>query len=75
MIACVTSPRADRDLHPARALAERNLITGVSFLGAGTIFVSKAEERVKGLTTAASILVKAAVGRIGAFAFIFWHPA
>jgi len=40
----------------------KNLITGVSFLGVGTIFVSKAEERVKGLTTATSILVTAAVG-------------
>jgi putative Mg2+ transporter-C (MgtC) family protein len=34
--------------------------TGVSFLGAGTIFVSG--DHVKGLTTAASILATAAVG-------------
>jgi putative Mg2+ transporter-C (MgtC) family protein len=38
------------------------VVTGISFLGAGTIFVSRGEERVKGLTTAASILVTAAVG-------------
>ena len=38
------------------------VVTGVSFLGAGTIFVSRGKERVKGLTTAASILVTAAVG-------------
>ncbi len=38
------------------------VVTGVSFLGAGTIFVSKGDERVQGLTTAASILVTAAVG-------------
>jgi putative Mg2+ transporter-C (MgtC) family protein len=38
------------------------VVTGISFLGAGTIFVSRGDERVKGLTTAASILVTAAVG-------------
>lgn len=38
------------------------VVTGVSFLGAGTIFVSRGKERVQGLTTAASILVTAAVG-------------
>jgi putative Mg2+ transporter-C (MgtC) family protein len=38
------------------------VVTGISFLGAGTIFVARGDERVKGLTTAASILVTAAVG-------------
>jgi putative Mg2+ transporter-C (MgtC) family protein len=38
------------------------IVTGISFLGAGTIFVSGRQERVKGLTTAASIWVTAAVG-------------
>ena len=38
------------------------VVTGISFLGAGTIFVSRGKDRVKGLTTAASILVTAAVG-------------
>ena len=38
------------------------IVTGVSFLGAGTIFVSGRQERVKGLTTAASIWVTAALG-------------
>jgi putative Mg2+ transporter-C (MgtC) family protein len=38
------------------------LVTGISFLGAGTIFVSRGKERVHGLTTAASILVTSAVG-------------
>lgn len=38
------------------------VIAGISFLGAGTIFVSRSKERVKGLTTAASILVTSAVG-------------
>jgi putative Mg2+ transporter-C (MgtC) family protein len=38
------------------------IVTGISFLGAGTIFVSGHQDRVKGLTTAASIWVTAAVG-------------
>lgn len=38
------------------------VVTGISFLGAGTVFVSGAKNRVKGLTTAASIWVTAAVG-------------
>jgi len=38
------------------------VVTGISFLGAGTIFVSHGRERVEGLTTAASIWVTAAVG-------------
>lgn len=38
------------------------IVTGISFLGAGTIFVSGRKDRVKGLTTAASIWVTAAVG-------------
>lgn len=38
------------------------IVTGISFLGAGTIFVSGRRARVKGLTTAASIWVTAALG-------------
>jgi putative Mg2+ transporter-C (MgtC) family protein len=38
------------------------IVTGISFLGAGTIFVSGGKERVRGLTTAASIWVTAALG-------------
>ncbi len=38
------------------------IVTGISFLGAGTIFVSGRQSRVKGLTTAASIWVTAAIG-------------
>jgi putative Mg2+ transporter-C (MgtC) family protein len=37
------------------------IITGVSFLGAGTIFRGKGEQ-VEGLTTAASLLLSSAVG-------------
>jgi putative Mg2+ transporter-C (MgtC) family protein len=38
------------------------IVTGISFLGAGTIFVGGRRERVRGLTTAASVWVTAAVG-------------
>jgi putative Mg2+ transporter-C (MgtC) family protein len=38
------------------------VITGVSFLGAGTIIRRQSQEDVKGLTTAASILFAATVG-------------
>lgn len=38
------------------------IVTGISFLGAGTIFVAGRQGRVKGLTTAASIWTTAAVG-------------
>ncbi|HET9223010.1 MAG TPA: MgtC/SapB family protein [Roseiflexaceae bacterium] len=38
------------------------IVTGISFLGAGTIFVSGRHGRIQGLTTAASIWVTAAIG-------------
>jgi putative Mg2+ transporter-C (MgtC) family protein len=38
------------------------IVTGISFLGAGTIFTSGRRGRVRGLTTAASIWVTAAIG-------------
>jgi putative Mg2+ transporter-C (MgtC) family protein len=38
------------------------VVTGVSFLGAGTILRDRSQRRVKGLTTAASLLFAAAVG-------------
>lgn len=44
---------------PVRVLEA--IVTGISFLGAGTIFVSRGNH-VKGLTTAASIWATAAVG-------------
>lgn len=41
------------------------VVTGISFLGAGTIFVAREKEgKVQGLTTAASILATSAVGLI-----------
>lgn len=38
------------------------IITGVSFLGAGTIIYHRSEKSIEGLTTAASILLSAGVG-------------
>lgn len=38
------------------------VVTGVSFLGAGTIFFAKEGRKVQGLTTAASLWTTAAVG-------------
>ncbi|HXG68068.1 MAG TPA: MgtC/SapB family protein [Blastocatellia bacterium] len=38
------------------------IITGISFLGAGTIFRRGKSEHVEGLTTAASILLSSAIG-------------
>lgn len=38
------------------------IITGVSFIGAGTIFRRSRSEQVQGLTTAASILLSSSVG-------------
>lgn len=42
------------------------VVAGVSFLGAGTIFVSGKEHRVRGLTTAASLLMAAGIGTAAA---------
>jgi putative Mg2+ transporter-C (MgtC) family protein len=38
------------------------IVTGISFLGAGTIFRRHQSEHIEGLTTAASILLASAVG-------------
>lgn len=40
----------------------QGVITGVGFLGAGSIIKAEAEERIKGLTTAAGIWLTAAIG-------------
>ncbi len=37
-------------------------VLGVSFLGAGTIFVHRGRDRVQGLTTAANVLLVTAIG-------------
>lgn len=38
------------------------IVAGISFIGAGTIFVSGQRHRIRGLTTAASLFAVAAVG-------------
>lgn len=47
-------------LDPSRTASY--IVAGIGFLGAGTIFMSRQNEKVKGLTTAATIWVIAAVG-------------
>lgn len=46
-------------LDPIRIL--QAIVGGISFIGAGTIFVSGREERVKGITTAAGLLAVTAI--------------
>jgi putative Mg2+ transporter-C (MgtC) family protein len=45
---------------PAHLIAA--LATGISFIGAGTIFRDPSNEKARGLTTAASLLATAAIG-------------
>jgi putative Mg2+ transporter-C (MgtC) family protein len=40
----------------------QGIVTGVGFLGAGTIIHGRTEESVRGLTTAASVWLSAAIG-------------
>jgi len=51
---------ASNAVDPSRVI--QAVVTGISFLGAGTIIFHKREGSVEGLTTAASILLVAAVG-------------
>jgi putative Mg2+ transporter-C (MgtC) family protein len=55
-----TSTNVNISSDPIRVIEA--VITGVSFLGAGTIFRHREENQVEGLTTAASILLCSAVG-------------
>jgi putative Mg2+ transporter-C (MgtC) family protein len=48
------------NMDPSRTI--QAIITGISFLGAGTIIRSRQTEHVEGLTTAASILLSSAIG-------------
>lgn len=52
---------------PARLAAQ--IITGIGFLGAGTIF--RTESTVRGLTTASSIWITAAIGIVAGLG-LFW---
>ena len=46
----------------SRWLAVAAIVAGIAFLGAGTIFRDRTVGRSKGLTTAASLLITAAIG-------------
>jgi len=54
----IISVHAFTDGDPSKIIA--GIVTGIGFLGAGTIF--RAENQVKGLTTAASMWAVAAIG-------------
>ena len=56
----LTEENANVTADPVRIVEA--IVAGVSFLGAGTIFRSKDQREVEGLTTAASILLSAAIG-------------
>ena len=58
---------------PERIAAQ--VITGVGFLGAGTILANQKERNVKGLTTAASIWAVAAVGLVVGAGYIMTATA
>ncbi len=57
----------DRNLDPTRIAA--NIVTGIGFLGAGTIMFDKDRTSVTGLTTAATLWVVASVGMLIGFGF------
>lgn len=60
---CLRGPRrSDNVVRSDRLCLIQAIIAGVSFLGAGTIFVSRKQRQPVGLTTAGSIWVTAAVG-------------
>lgn len=62
-------PEETTNIDPTRALEA--VVAGVSFLGAGTILVGRNGSKVRGLTTAASLLVTAAIGlAIGLSAYV-----
>ncbi len=54
---------------PGRIAAQ--VITGISFLGAGTIMANRKEQMITGLTTAASIWVVAALGLVVGAGYLF----
>ncbi|HEX5659272.1 MAG TPA: MgtC/SapB family protein [Polyangiales bacterium] len=64
----LTTPNGERD--PTRVI--QGVATGVGFLGAGVILKMKDQQRVRGLTTAASIWATAALGVVvGAGGLVF----
>ena len=60
LVRFVSDPKLQATADPIRIVEA--IVTGISLLGAGTIFRRDQSEQVQGLTTAASILLCAAVG-------------
>jgi putative Mg2+ transporter-C (MgtC) family protein len=59
-VADYSGPQAGLRSDPVRVI--QAVAIGIGFLGSGVIFVDKTQERVLGLTTAASIWATAAIG-------------
>jgi putative Mg2+ transporter-C (MgtC) family protein len=59
-VADMSSSEKEFQADPIRAI--QAVAIGIGFLGSGVIFVSRHEDRVQGLTTAASIWATAAIG-------------
>jgi putative Mg2+ transporter-C (MgtC) family protein len=59
-VADMSSTEQEFQADPIRAI--QAVAIGIGFLGSGVIFVSRHEDRVQGLTTAASIWATAAIG-------------
>src|SRR5687767_6800940 len=51
----------------------QGIVTGIGFIGAGTILKLESEHRIRGLTTAASLWVTTAISITYALGF-FWVP-
>jgi putative Mg2+ transporter-C (MgtC) family protein len=56
------TPQAGFQVQIAPLVVIQAVVTGIGFLGAGTIFMARTNSHIKGLTTAASIWVTAAIG-------------
>ena len=59
----------DRAVTDATSRVIQGIVTGIGFLGAGTIIRGQTEQSVRGLTTAASIWLAAALGIACAMAY------
>lgn len=62
LIARFSTEAYDENLRADPLRIVEAIITGISFLGAGTIFRSGKEDAIEGLTTAASILICCVIG-------------
>jgi putative Mg2+ transporter-C (MgtC) family protein len=58
----LTAAGVDRPSPDSISRVTQGIVTGIGFLGAGTIIRGQTEQSVKGLTTAASIWLAAAAG-------------